>query len=128
MKLSERLTEQRNVLLAELDRHREDIVIVEGKRDAEALHDMGFTRVMVVNRGRGLYDFSVDVKAINGDRVVLVLTDFDPEGDEIAKKLETYLRSIGCRTDRASRESLRRLFCLNKLTTVQGLRNLKEFV
>lgn len=111
-------------LFVELGLYREEPVIVEGRRDREALHGLGFTRVLMVNRGKGLYDFSVDAKEINGEKTVIILTDFDPEGERIAKKLESYLSSVGCHTDRAARERLRVLFRRNKLTTVQGLRNL----
>ncbi|QQG39562.1 MAG: hypothetical protein HYS81_04245 [Candidatus Aenigmatarchaeota archaeon] len=113
------LREDREALLEELRRYTDEFVIVEGRHDTEALVRLGFTRVIEINKGKGLYEFSVDVD----DARVLVLTDFDPEGERIAKKLDEYLNGVGCRTDRAARERLRALFRRNKLTTVQGLRN-----
>lgn len=152
MKRAEREEEQRASLWEELLSHRDETVIVEGKKDAEALQALGFTHVLTINRGKGLYDFSVDVKATNGDLrnsvskylrpesqtcelssqdfknfvfedcTTLVLTDFDPEGERLAKKLDEYLRSVGCQTNKNARNRLRILFLKNKLTTVQGLR------
>ncbi|MBI4017971.1 MAG: hypothetical protein HY366_03430 [Candidatus Aenigmarchaeota archaeon] len=124
MKIQQRHEQERLELFEELALYKDTPVIVEGRRDAEALNALGFARVLVINRGKSLYDFSLDAKTISGARTVLVLTDFDPEGERIDKELEEYLRSVGCRTDKSARARLRILFHKNKLTTVQGLRNI----
>ena len=73
----------------------------------------------VLNKKKGLFEFSSEFKGR-----VLVLTDFDPEGERIAKKLTELLLKVGCKVEREERNKLRRLFLKNKINTVESLRKI----
>ena len=94
-------------------------VVVEGKRDEKALKDFGFTDIQVLNRANGIFDAS---EKLPGD--VLILTDFDAEGEKIAKKLRVVLVKMGKIADNKDRKVLRRLFLKNKINTIEGLKKL----
>ncbi len=99
---------------------KDDTVVVEGIRDKKVLDRLGFSDVRKINGS--LYDFAMKFSGS-----VLVMTDFDPEGEKIAKKLSVLLTKAGCRVERAKRNKLRRLFIKNKVNTVEGMRRLMRF-
>ena len=99
-----------------LGKIREEQVIVEGKRDKNALCLLGFKHVVTINRG--IYETAEKIK---GKRII-ILTDFDSEGREIAKKLNLFLQSLGFRVDRETRRKLGLLFTRLKIRKIEELR------
>ena len=99
-----------------LDKIKEEQVIVEGKRDKEVLCLLGFTKVITINKG--LYETVEDIK----DKKVLILTDFDPEGRTIAKKLNLFLQSFGHKVDRETRRKIGFMFTRLKIKKIEELR------
>lgn len=67
-------------------------VIVEGKSDKSALEDLSVEDVVPLN-GKPL--FKVASSLSKRVEKVLVLTDFDSEGNKIAGKLNSWLESFG---------------------------------
>jgi len=67
-----------------LDRLKDFVIIVEGKKDREALKTLGLNNVIAVN-GRPLIKVVNEIKYL-GERPV-ILTDFDKRGIDIAKRL-----------------------------------------
>lgn len=127
MRRAEELREQREDLLDELSRHDDQVVLVEGRRDREALEERGFAHVMTINRNGGLHETAKDAcEETESEQKILLLTDFDPEGDRLEKKLRDQLHGLGCRTDDNGRRRLRRHFLENRLTTIQGLSRLEK--
>ena len=102
-----------------LNEAKDEKVIVEGKRDKVALKNLGFEKVWTINRNKSLY-----YVASGFEGSVLVLTDFDPEGEKLAKKLTRYLVKMGCKVDKKKRKKLRRIFLKNKLNTIEGIKKL----
>ena len=94
-------------------------VVVEGKRDEEVLKRIGFNDIQVLNRTKGIFDASDKLP-----RNVSILTDFDTEGEEIAKKLSEVLKKMGKRVDAKNRKALRKLFLKNMINTIEGLKKL----
>ena len=99
-----------------LDGIKDNRVIVEGKRDKKALCLLGFTKVITINRG--LYETAEDFRG----KEVIILTDFDPEGKAIAKKLNLFLQSLGVRVDRETRRKIGLLFTRMKIKKIEELR------
>jgi len=95
-------------------------VIVEGRKDKISLEELGFKKIVVLNNYSGFFDVVSKIK----DEEVLILTDFDPEGEEIAKKIRGLLIKMGKNVDVRDRKKLRKLFIKNKLSTVEGLKRL----
>lgn len=95
-------------------------VIVEGKRDKRALRLFGFTKIITINHG--LYETVEDIKG----KEVIVLTDFDAEGKEIAKKLNVFLQSLGYKVDRETRRKIGFLFTGMRIRKIEELRGVKN--
>jgi 5S rRNA maturation endonuclease (ribonuclease M5) len=91
-------------------------VIVEGKRDKEALCLFGFTRMFTIEKG--LYETVENIK----DKEVIVLVDFDPEGRKIARKLNLFLQSLGYKVDTETRRKIGFLFTRLKIKKIEELR------
>ncbi|MCD6477651.1 MAG: toprim domain-containing protein [Candidatus Aenigmarchaeota archaeon] len=117
--------------LIEMDEYKEELlhllnelkslrVIVEGRKDKISLEELGFKKIVVLNNYSGFFDVVSKIK----DEEVLILTDFDPEGEEIAKKIRGLLIKMGKNVDVRDRKKLRKLFIKNKLSTVEGLKRL----
>lgn len=103
-----------------LEKIKNKAVIVEGKRDYNVLCLFGFTNVFAIN-GRSLYGFAENIK----EKELIILTDFDSEGERIAKRLTLFLHANSCRINEKLRKQLRVLFAKNKIKHVQDL---KKFI
>ncbi len=85
-------------------REFEGAIIVEGPRDEVALRNLG-VRAEVIRLSRlPLPDTAF--KASNYHDV-MILTDFDRKGEELARRLLTYLTGYGCRVDVRTRKDLK---------------------
>jgi len=85
-------------------KHPDWAILVEGKRDRNVLERLGVENVIDL-KGRKFHD----VAEFLADRFkgVVLLTDFDPEGEEIFRKLNRILKGYGLRVDGGLREELR---------------------
>jgi 5S rRNA maturation endonuclease (ribonuclease M5) len=104
-------------LLAILRENVERQVIVEGKRDKEVLCSLGFKKVLTISNG--IYETT----ELLADRDVLILTDFDREGREIARKLERILQPIGFRVDIVTRKRIGHMLGKLKILEIEHLRS-----
>ena len=98
-----------------LDQIKHKQIIVEGKRDAGALCLLGFTNIVEIH---GIYETSERLR----ENEVLILTDFDREGREIAKKLNLVLQSLGYKVDRETRRKIGFLFAKIHIRKIEELR------
>jgi 5S rRNA maturation endonuclease (ribonuclease M5) len=70
------------------------VVVVEGKRDVEALASVGFTgRTTVLNRYKGINDF-VD-SHYHLDKKIILLLDMDRTGKYLTSKILKHLQARG---------------------------------
>jgi len=104
-------------LIELLKENRERQVIVEGKRDKEALCLLGFKKILTLNEG--IYETTEKIK----EKEVLILTDFDSEGREIAKKLNTILQHLGYKIDISTRRRIGLMFTKLKIIKIEELRS-----
>lgn len=103
-------------LLKILKENKEKYVIVEGKRDKNILCLLGFKKILTLNKG--LYEITEKLK----EREVLILTDFDPEGRLIARKLNSFLQSQGNKVDRETRRKIGFMFTKLRIRKIEELR------
>ena len=87
-----------------LEKNKDKVTIVEGKKDKKALCSLNFTNVVTINKG--LYETVEGLK----EKEILLLTDYDPEGRQIAKKLNTLLQHLGYKVDKETRRKIGFLF------------------
>lgn len=80
------------------------VLIVEGRKDKEALRRLGLAGPIVCfkSSGKGLADFLGDIEA----RKAIVLTDFDKEGKDISAQINEELAHLNIKTDHTLRKRL----------------------
>jgi len=101
-----------------VEKQKDMLVIVEGKKDKAALESLGFRNIIVLNKP--LYEI---VEEIN-EKKILLLTDLDKEGKQIYAKLKKDLDKRGIQAD----DSLRNLLFKTEVRQVEGLTSyLKKF-
>lgn len=92
------------------------LVIVEGKRDREALASFGIKRVKTLYK-RALY--KVVEESAENNKTAVILTDLDREGKKLFGMLNSGLIHHGVRVDKKFREFL---FKETKLRQIEGMR------
>lgn len=81
-------------------------VLIEGKKDEEALNQLGIQGNIIKVSGSGLKLFEVAEMAVESSSEVIILTDFDKKGTMLAKKLSKDIQSLGSHPDLNIRKSL----------------------
>lgn len=83
----ERADRLREVLELLKDINRDVPIIVEGKKDAEALRELGIKgKIITLHSGKSIYDFCEDIAAGNFQRIIILL-DWDERGESLYKTL-----------------------------------------
>jgi 5S rRNA maturation endonuclease (ribonuclease M5) len=103
-------------LLKLLIENKDKQVIVEGKRDKEVLCSLGFKKILTIQKG--IYETTEEIKG----KEVLILTDFDSEGRQIAKKLNLILQHLGYKVDKETRRKVGFMFTKLKIRKIEELR------
>ncbi len=96
-------------------RSSDEFIIVEGKKDKEALEQHGVTNIVILNK-KPLYLLVEDLSSDN--KQVVILTDLDRKGKEFYGKLNSNLRKHGVKVNDKPRNFL---FRRTKLRQVEGL-------
>ncbi len=103
------------------------VILVEGKRDREALAKLGITGEIVMTSHQSLLNLSERLARLKTD--IIILTDWDERGEEVARQLSLYMEADGLRPDNNIRNSIRGLL-KKEITEVENLygylENLKE--
>ncbi len=97
-------------------------IIVEGRRDKEVLCSLGFKKILTISKG--IYETTEMLKG----REVVVLTDFDSEGRQIAKKLNRILQPIGYDVDITARRKVGLMLSKLKIKQIEQLRGVLKWV
>ncbi len=82
-------------------------IIVEGRRDEQALRALGLPGPVIMASRRSALDLAEDA-ARNYSQIIL-LTDWDRKGDEMCRTIDRHLRSVGSRPDGEIRSRLKKL-------------------
>lgn len=83
------------------------VIIVEGRRDESALRSLGIGGPVMMASHRSALDLAED--AARNYSQIIMLTDWDEKGEEMALNIEQLLRSVGSRADMDIRSRLKRL-------------------
>jgi len=93
-------------------------VVVEGRRDVMALRQLGFAgEILVLHRGKGLYDFCEEVAERFGK--VILLMDWDEKGEDLHRSLARHLG--GHWEDFEIFRSMLRILCQKDIKDVEGI-------
>lgn len=90
-------------------------VLVEGKQDFAALSNFGISNVISIS-GKPLEKF---VESLSGK--VLVLTDFDKEGKQLAKRITTVLQHLGIKTNTPLRKKIHRTLGITHVSEISKI-------
>lgn len=82
-------------------------IIVEGMRDMRALRALGISGPVILASRRPALELAED--AARRYKEIIVLTDWDQKGDEMAGMIDQHLRSAGIRADLDIRSRLKKL-------------------
>lgn len=82
-------------------------VIVEGRRDEQALRALGLPGPVIMASRRSALDLAEHAARCYPQ--IVLLTDWDRKGDEMARNIEHHLRSVGSRPDNEIRSRLKKL-------------------
>jgi 5S rRNA maturation endonuclease (ribonuclease M5) len=82
-------------------------VIVEGMRDELALRSLGLRGPIIMASRRPALDLAED--AARRFQKIVMLTDWDAKGDEMALNIDMHLRSMGVQADLDTRNRLKKL-------------------
>ncbi len=83
------------------------VILVEGRRDREALDALGVRGEIIMTSQRTLLNLCEELARTGSD--VIILSDWDERGDEVAGLLHTYLEADGLRPDLAIRDRVKTL-------------------
>jgi 5S rRNA maturation endonuclease (ribonuclease M5) len=87
--------------------HNGAAIIVEGMHDERALRSLGVSGPVIMASRRPALELAEDTA--RKYKEIIVLTDWDLKGDEMALKIEQHLRSSGVRADMEIRSKLKKL-------------------
>jgi 5S rRNA maturation endonuclease (ribonuclease M5) len=114
----ERAERLRQVLDALCEANRKIPIIVEGKRDAEALKKLGLVgTIITLHNGKGLYDFCEDIaERFSG---VIILLDWDDKGEKLYSTLSGNLG--GHFEEFATFRGLLKILCQKDIKDIEGI-------
>lgn len=95
-------------------------VIVEGRKDKEALEKLGIKRVYALNC-KPLFVFIEQIAKNNKD--VIILTDLDKEGKKLYRALSSGLQKYGVRVDNYFREFI---FKKTRIRQIEGFKLINQ--
>lgn len=105
-------------LLKQIEKAKEYLIIVEGKKDKHALQQLGFEKIFVINEtGKSLYEKIEQIQNLVGRDKVCILTDFDKKGKKLYLLLKSKLSESGARLD----NTIRGFLLKQKISHIEGL-------
>jgi 5S rRNA maturation endonuclease (ribonuclease M5) len=126
-KISEVLTELRDYSLEGVP------ILVEGMKDEQALRELGVKGRIIKTMTQGKKTFELAEK-LASYKSVIVLTDFDREGEELAQEITRHLHMWGVQTiiRRKARNAIswatRQIEGLSRIKGLREKLNIKQFI
>lgn len=74
-------------------------ILIEGKKDEEALRKLGINGNFMKVSGSPLKLFEIAEIAAKSSSKIIILTDFDKKGNELAKRLSEDIQRLGSHAD-----------------------------
>lgn len=103
-----------NILL----KFREYFIVVEGKKDKEALKQLNFREIFVLNEaGKSLFEKIEEIETRAHGKKICILTDFDKKGKKLYLLIKKELASKQVKLD----NSLRVILLRHHVSHIEGL-------
>jgi 5S rRNA maturation endonuclease (ribonuclease M5) len=113
------------LLLSEIEQNV-DLVLVEGQRDVEALRSLGYIGDIATCSRFCVNDTELAEMIAGENNRVLVLTDFDQEGNELNTRFSELLERMGVVVEKGLRGQVARLMAALEVHVVEALDNVSE--
>lgn len=106
-------------LRQDMDKYRDYVIIVEGKKDVAALHALGFEKVHAIHStGTPLRErIEQIIELLEKKDKVCILTDFDKKGKQLYLLIKSEMQMLGVRLD----SSLRGILLKSGISHIEGL-------
>ena len=119
----ERLERLKEVIQALYEVNKRIPIIVEGKRDVNALRKIGFVGdIIILHGGKGLYEFCEDISE-KFHRVILLM-DWDEKGETLYKNVAGYLN--GQWEEFSPFREIIKVLCQKDINDIEGIPTLLE--
>ena len=105
-----------------MDKAKDYIFVVEGKRDANVLSDLGIKDIFTIS-GTALDSVAEKIEARH--KSIVILTDFDRDGEKKEKILERFLCSSSAHIERKVRKFFKESL---KITKIEELKEAAKLV
>jgi len=107
--------------LKDIEKAKDYLIIVEGKKDKSSLQALGFENIFVINEtGKSLPEKIEQIQQLCDKKTkVCILTDFDKKGKQLYLLLKSKLQEIGVRMD----STLRGVLLKERISHIEGLAN-----
>ena len=106
-------------LKAEIEKYKDYIIVVEGKKDLNALKSLGFQSIYAIHiTGVSLRERAEQIsKQINKKDKLCVLTDLDKRGKQLYRLLKSLFQELGVHLD----STLRGILIKSKVSHIEGI-------
>ena len=102
-----------------LEKDKDMLVIVEGKKDALALQELEFKNIFILNKvGKSLNEQVEKIESLASGKEVCILTDFDKRGKSLYLRLRAELSIRKIKLDNRLRSELLK----EKVSHIEGLK------
>jgi len=102
----------------ELEKAQNLFIVVEGKKDKQALQELGFKSIFILNEtGKSIYEKIEQIEALAGNHKICILTDFDKKGKKLYLLLKSELSKRKVTLDNTFRGILLKM----KISHIEGL-------
>jgi 5S rRNA maturation endonuclease (ribonuclease M5) len=91
-------------LIEDINKISNLVIVVEGKSDFKGLRELGIMKKIVIFNSQDFREL-LDAKNVS----ILILVDFDKEGQKLDKKLSNLFGSLGLRVLKELRQEFRRV-------------------
>lgn len=114
----ERAERLKGVIEALYEANKKIPVIIEGKKDAAALRNLGLIgEIITLHNGKSLYDFCADIT--ERFHRIIILLDWDENGENLNKTLSENLK--GHWEEFSSFRELLKLLCQKDIRDIEGI-------
>lgn len=100
------------------------LIIVEGKKDKKALSYLGLKNILEIS-GKSLEKTVNLIKSRNPESV-LILTDFDDEGEKYSKELIKIIQFNGIKSDQTFRKKFKSIFKIMKIEELNSFKKILD--
>jgi 5S rRNA maturation endonuclease (ribonuclease M5) len=103
-----------------------DVVLVEGLRDLKSLRNLGYSGEIVYCNQKGVSDYDLTDKICQQYNKVLILTDYDKEGEELEQHFRELFERKAIKVENGLRREVGRITAKLRVHAIESLDNIQR--